>query len=154
MAERPLSEELKAAGRQLLNATDALGMQAQGAMWIYSHALNDWRYYLVTSLVDSIGRRKTYRLLLDAFEYVSLPKEMTIEDVHLGSPRDGLFQLISRVVKIEGSAWSEFRNCMFNEIRFDGIVYRSVKEIPNERQAEQIDKRFQKRVKDLIAHGS
>lgn len=154
MAERHLSEELKAAGHQLLNATDELGMQAQGAMWVYSHALNDWRYYLVTSLVDTIGRRKTYRLLLDAFEHVVLPKEVTIEDVHLGSPNDQFFQIISKIVRMPDQGRAEFRDCRFNDIQFDGVVYRAVREIPTERQAEQIEKRFQKRVKDLIAHGS
>jgi len=153
MAARLLSKELKAAGLELLKATDALGMQAQGAMWVFSHALQDWRYYLVTSLVDSIGRRKTYRLLLDAFDYVSLPKEMTIEDVHLGSPGDEFFQLVARIVKVD-TGTVEFSNCMFNEIAFDGVVYRTVKEIPTAKQAEKIEKRFQRQVKNLVtAHG-
>jgi hypothetical protein len=151
MADRPLSEDLKAAGLQLLKATDALGLQAQGAMWVYSHALNDWRYYLVTALVDTIGRRKTYRLLLNAFEYVSLPKEMTIEDVHLGSPHDQFFQVVSKIVKAPGQNFLQFENCQFNEVSFDGVIYRAVKEMPTERQVEQIEKRFQKRVKELIA---
>ena len=154
MAREHLSEELKAAGFKLLETTDSLAMQAQGAMWVYSHLLNDWRYYLVTSMVDTIGRRKTYRLLLDAFEKLDLPNEMTVEDVHLGSPSDDFFRLVSRVVRVESGGRTEFRNCMFNDVAFDGIIYRSVQEIPTERQAEQIEKRFQKRVKDLVAHGS
>ncbi len=150
MAERRLSEQLKFAGLQLLKATDELGMQAQGAMWVYSHALQDWRYYLVTSLVDTIGRRKTYRLLLDAFNYVSLPKEMTIEDVHLGSPNDQFFNVISQLVKLNSGGYAVFEDCRINDAQFDGVIYRAVKEIPTERQAEQIEKRFAKRVKDLV----
>lgn len=152
MAERPLSEELKAAGLRLLKATDALDMQAQGAMWVYSHQHQDWKYYLVTSLVDSIGRRKTYRLLLDAFDRVEFPSEMTIEDVHLGSPSDAFFRTISSVVRVSGAeSIAQFENCTFNEVSFDGIIYRAVKDVPTARQAEQIEKRFQKRVKDLVA---
>ncbi len=101
MVRRDLSEQLKEAGSQLLKSTDELDMQAQGAMWIYSSALEDWRYYLVTSLVDSIGRRKTYGLLLEVFERVEFPKEMTIEDVHLGSPTEPFFQLVSSLVRME-----------------------------------------------------
>src|SRR5829696_4194494 len=100
MARKHLSQELKDAGRKLLETTDALGMQAQGAMWLYDHGLEDWRYYLVTSLVDTMGRRKTYRLLLDAFDRVDFPKDMTIEDVHLGRPNDDLFRLVSGVVGV------------------------------------------------------
>lgn len=153
MADRHLSKELKSAGLKLLEATDALDMQAQGAMWVYSHLLQDWRYYLVTSLVDSIGRRKTYRLLLDAFERVEFPKEMTIEDVHLGSPSDQFFRAISSLIRMPGAGGiAQFENCLLNEVQFDGVIYRAVKDIPTDRQAEQIEKRFQRRVKDLIAH--
>lgn len=148
MVRHHLSKQLKEAGRELLEATDALDMQAQGAMWIYHHALEEWRYYLVTSLVDTIGRRKTYRLLLDVFEHVKLPKEMTIEDVHLGSPNDAFFQLVSQMVGIQG-AIVEFENCLFNEVSFDGVVYRSVRSPPPPKEAERIEKRFQKRVKEL-----
>ncbi|MGH6728174.1 MAG: hypothetical protein ACREB8_16770 [Pseudolabrys sp.] len=150
MVRRNLSEELKKAGHQLLLATDALDMQAQGAMWVYSQALQDWRYYLVTSLVDSIGRRKTYRLLLNVFERVEFPKDMTIEDIHLGSPNESFFQLVSKVMRVEGGTIASFEDCKFNNVSFNGIVYRAVRSIPSKREAERIEKRFQKKVKDLI----
>ena len=54
MVRDHLSQELIEAGRQLLLATDGLNLQAQGAMWVYSHELGDWRYYLVTSLARII----------------------------------------------------------------------------------------------------
>ncbi len=151
MVRRHLSEELKKAGGQLLAATDALDMKAQAAMWVYSHALEDWRYYLVTSLVDTIGRRKTYRLLLDVFERISLPNEMTIEDVHLGSPNDPFFQTVSRIIHADGSVGLEFSNCVFNDLKFDGVIYRALREIPSDKQAAQIEKKFSRRVKNLLA---
>lgn len=154
MVRRHISAELKAAGADLLRATDALGMQAQGAMWVYRHALEDWRYYLVTSLVDTIGRRKTYRLLLKAFEVVDFPKEMTVEDVHLGSPKEPFFQLVSKIVRVDGGGTATFENCIFNEMSFDGVIYRSVQEVPTKREAERIEKRFTKRIKNLVTHGT
>jgi hypothetical protein len=114
MARSSLSPELRAAGIDLLAATDKLGMQAQGAMWLYDHALSDWRYYLVTSLVDTIGRRKTYGLLLDIFEAMEFPKEMTVDDVYLGSPNEPLFNLVSALVKMPGGGAAEFENCAIN----------------------------------------
>jgi hypothetical protein len=150
MARSSLSPELRAAGIDLLAVTDSLGMQVQGAMWLYDHALSDWRYYLVTSLVDTIGRRKTYGLLLDVFEAVEFPKEVTIDDVYLGSPDDLFFKSISAAVRIGNGGPVEFNNCTINGIPFDGVIYRSVKEAPTKEEAERIDKRFAKRVKDLI----
>jgi hypothetical protein len=151
MVRAHLSQQLKDAGRELLATTDALGMQAQGAMWLYSHALQDWRYYLVTSLVDTIGRRKTYGLLLDAFERIDLPKEMTVEDVHLGSPNDPLFQIVSGGLGV-GNAQVEVHNCSFDGLQFDGVIYRSVRKLPAAREAEQIQKRFAKSVRNLGSH--
>ena len=122
-------------------------------MWVYSHALEDWRFYLVTSLVETIGRRKTYKLLLDAFECIKLPEEMTVEDVYLGSPMDDFFRLISSSARVdEGEV--RFKKCSFDGIAFDGVVYRSVREVPKQREAERIEKRFSKRVKELISHGA
>jgi hypothetical protein len=148
MVREHLSEELKIAGGQLLAITDGLEMQAQGAMWLYDHQLQDWRYYLVTSLVDTIGRRRTYRLLLDALETVVFPGDMTIEDVHLGSPADDLFRIVSRAARIDG-AMAEFQNCVFGAHCFDGVLYRSVNEIPTMQQAQRIERCFVRRVRGV-----
>ena len=148
MVRDHLSEELKEAGRQLLATTDALDMQTQGAMWIYDHALQDWRYYLVTSLVDTIGRRRTYSLLLDVFESVDVPEAMTIEDVHLGSPKDEVFRLLSGTIKVFGSAWTEVTNCNFDFVLVDAVIYRTLSEPPSAQQVGQIEKRFLKKVRN------
>jgi len=167
MVRDRLSEELKEAGGRLLYITDVLQMGAQGAMWVYDHNLNDWRYYLVTSLVDTIGRRETYKRLLRIFGAPEadkfFPKELTIEDIHLGSPSDQFFQLITSAVSRAGSGHTTFKDCVINGIRFDGLVYRVVRSIPNTREAKTIEKQFLKRTNDvnagkvsaeqLIAHG-
>lgn len=151
MVRDHLSEELKGAGRQLLATTDMLDMQAQGAMWIYDHALHDWRYYLVTSLVDTIGRRKTYNLLLEAFESIDVPEAMTTEDVYLGSPTDDIFRLLSGVMSVSGNTWSEVTNCAFNYMIFDAVIYRSLSEPLSAQRTGRIEKRFAKRVRDITA---
>lgn len=148
MAREHLSEELKEAGLALLLATDSLGLSAQGAMWVYSPLLQDWRYYLVTSLVDTAGRRKTYQLLIKAFELGEFPSEMTVEDVHLGSPHDAFFNLVSRVIHADNSIVT-FSNCRFNDVEFDGVIYRSVRGAPREKEAVAIEKRFTRTIKEL-----
>lgn len=151
MVRHHLPQHLKEAGLQLLATTDALAMQAQGAMWVYNYVLEDWRFYLVTSLVDTLGRRKTYGLLLDAFDRVDLPAEMTVEDVHLGSPNDDYFRLISSGFGVDGGV-VEVQNCVVNGVPVDAIIYRSVRSAPSAKEAERIEKRFAKRVKDLPIH--
>jgi hypothetical protein len=74
---------------------------------------------------------------------------MTVEDVHLGSPNEPLFQLISRVINVDNRGEAEFRNCTLHGVPFDGLVYRSVERPPTEPEAKQIGRQFQKRVKEL-----
>ena len=148
MAAKHLPEELVTAGQQLLDATDKLEMGAQGAMWIYSPVLEDWRYYLVTSMVDTAGRRKTYKLLIRAFDLSEFPKEMTVEDVQLGSPSDVFFQLIASGIKVTNSI-ARFNNCNINGVQFDGVMYRSWREIPPKSELLRIQKRFERNVREL-----
>src|SRR3982750_2829939 len=74
-------------------------------------------------------------LLLDAFERVDLPNEMTVEDVHLGSPTDPLFQRVSRSVGVSGDGGATVQNCSFDGLQFDGVIYRSVRQLPTPEQA-------------------
>jgi hypothetical protein len=148
MARDSLPEDLTIAGRELLQATDALGMSAQGAMWIYSHALREWRYYLVTSLIDTLGRRKTYQLLIRAFELSNFPRRMLLEDVHLGSPTDPYFHAISGAMRVDGNTTITVVNCSFNGMLFDGVVYRSVREPPQAPEMKAIEKKFERNIRE------
>jgi hypothetical protein len=126
-------------------------MQAQGAMWVYDRFLEEWRYYLVTSLVDSLGRRRTYKLLLDAFERIGLPKGMNVDDVHLGSPTDAFFRFVTSMVRVSDGGIARFNDVIFGGAPFDGLVYRAVTAPPpSTGEADRIEKRFSKRVKDLV----
>lgn len=149
MARRDLPESLIQGGQDVLAATDALAMAAQGAMWIYDSELEDWRYYLVTSLVDTLGRRRTYKLLLDVFEKAPLPEEMTIEDVHLGSPSDPFFQFFTSFIRFDNGI-GRFHDCRLNDVSFDGVIYRSVSGAPPAKDAQRIEKLFTKKVRDLV----
>jgi hypothetical protein len=148
-----LSEELIEAGRQLLLATDGLNLQAQGAMWIYSHELGDWRYYLVTSLVDTVGRRETYKYLIRIFDAAEpkglFPKELTVQDIHLGSPADEYFQRISSGVSVvQGPV--QVKDCIINGIKFDGVIYRAVTHVPSSGEARKIEKQFSRKMKGIL----
>lgn len=141
-----LADQFKEAGLALLHATDEMGLNAQGAMWVYDHNHDDWRYYLITSLVDTIGRRKTYALLLDAFSIAVLPSDMSIDDVYLGSPTESIFLAISRIIHIDNSI-GEFSNCTFNDVKFDGVVYRAIRHIPSNQEAKAIERKFERNLK-------
>ncbi len=124
-------------------------MQAQGAMWIYDHALDDWRFYIVTSLIDTLGRRTAYGILLDAIQHLDMGQGLTAADIHLGSPSDALFRLISQAVRVDGAGFVEVHDCPIDGVDFDGVIYRSVGEPPAGADAARIEKQFVRRAKSL-----
>lgn len=147
MAATDLSEDLVVAGRRLLVALDAAGLGAQGGAWVFDHEIGDWRFVVATSLVDTMGRTKVYRRLLGVFEKLDMPKDLTISDIHLMSPRGPLFKTIAGALRIENGA-AQFENCVVNGTKFDAVVYRWVG-VPTREDATRIDKEFKQRVKEL-----
>ena len=107
----------------MLDAADQIGLHPQGAAWIYDHGLEEWRYVLVSALVDTLGRRRVYSLLAKAFRKLTLPEQMTIVDVHLESPRSPLYYGVRSAVIMEGGI-IKFENCTINGVLFDGLIYR------------------------------
>lgn len=139
------------AGARLLAALDDAGLQAQGAGWVFDHALGDWRYVVATSLVDTMGRSKVYRQLLVTMKKLDMPNDLTVADIHLVSPKTLLFKGIASFVRVEipdPSGFATFTNCMIGNSKFDAVIYRWVGE-PTPTQAKQVERQFKRRIKEL-----
>jgi hypothetical protein len=147
MAVEHLPETMKDLGLELLKETDKIGLGAQGAAWVYSHLLREWRYYLVTALVDVMGPKWVYDRLLRVFPKFELPGELSIVDVHLGSPKDALFRRITSIFHIENGV-CQFVNCMIDDEEFDSVVYR-MHRAPSYERIIKIQSEFDRRVKEL-----
>lgn len=147
MAARPLSEDLIDAGHKLLEAADKTGLRPQGAAWLYDHALDEWRYILVSALVDTMGRRKVYQLLVRAFSKLHFPADLTIVDVYLEGPKSPLFDALARFQVVDGIA--RFENCSLNGMLFDGVIYRW-NPTPPPSAVKQIERNFMKKAKRAV----
>jgi hypothetical protein len=117
-----LSESRVALGQELVQVTDDLGLSAEGAAWVYDWSLEEWRYYLVTSLIDVKGSSWVYKRLLTAFKKLPKQDEFIALDVHLGSPNEVLFILLSRHFRSEGLQ-TNFMSRITIRGDIDGIVY-------------------------------
>jgi hypothetical protein len=82
------------AGLKILDLTDSLGFSAQAAGWVYVPESDQWRYYLITQMVDEKGPRWIYERLLKIFAKVHLPPGITPLDIYIGSPKDSLFRAL------------------------------------------------------------
>jgi hypothetical protein len=147
MAARALSEHLVEAGAKLLAALDDAGLQPQGAAWIFDHALDDWRYVVATSLVDTMGRSSVYRELLTIIRKLDMPEDLTVQDVHLVAPSGPLFKTISGALHIENGRVT-VKDRVINGSRVDAVIFRWTG-APTQTKAAKVQKEFKRRVKEL-----
>lgn len=82
------------AGEEILELTDSLGFNAQAAGWIYEPENAQWKYYLITTMVDEQGPRWIYSRLLKVFAKVNLPPGITPLDIYIASPKDALYKAL------------------------------------------------------------
>ncbi len=80
------------AGLEILRITDGLGFDTQAAGWIFLPEGEQWRYYLITPMVDEKGPRWIYERLLKVFAKMTLPPGISPLDIFVGSPKDPLFR--------------------------------------------------------------
>ena len=108
-----------------MSVLDDLGLGVQAAAWLYFPDLNDWRFYVATPLVATLGRKRVYSLLADALEVMGTPDGMTVFDLHLEGVDGGLFRMMTALIHIDGGT-AEFTGCSFNGIPVDAVMYRMV----------------------------
>jgi len=94
MATHPLSSDDIAFGRAVLLATDALGMSAEGAFWIYDTRDRKWDFFLVTSLFKTLGSREIYLRLNKALERQLSARETRKFQLLIGAPTESLAKTI------------------------------------------------------------
>jgi len=88
VAKAKISPDDLAFGRAVLLATDALKMAAEGAFWIRYVGESRWRYFIVTSLFDTMGPREIYLRLNKALAKKLPEKEMRSFDIFMAGPQE------------------------------------------------------------------
>lgn len=149
MAIGPVSDELRRAGAAMLARLDDIGLFPQGVLWLHWHELNDWRFTVISDLVEVLGRAKIYALLDEALEKVGPTEGLTIFDVHLASSTEMLSWMLSSFAP-PVSVDCSFQDCWFEGRQIDAYVYRS--DFPRDRrQIEAAARKFQREVRLLAA---
>lgn len=124
MAIAPISVELKQAGREMLAALDDIGLQPNGAMWLYFHNIGDWRFAVVSDLVPALGRTKIYGLI-DAALAARKPVEgLTIFDVQLAAPDELFVRVISKVFQVHPGVEVTLGNVAIDNVPVEAFIYR------------------------------
>ena len=118
----PLSDVRVELGLKLLELADQLGLAPEGAAWIYTPDLEEWRYYLVTSAIDVKGPQWVYSRLLLAFRQLPNQSDFLSVDVHLASPKEVLFTILSFYVEAKGPGPNFIEESIVSG-EIDGVIY-------------------------------
>ena len=92
------------AGAELVKNLDEGRFPFAAALWLFEPDAGDWRFFIATELVDTIGPRKTYqrlrRFLVPFREPPTLTATgLTAHNVTVVPPSHGLIAALGRVVK-------------------------------------------------------
>lgn len=149
MADKALSRDDLAFGRAVLLATDSLGMSAEGAFWLYDRRDNEWRYFLVSSLLDRVGARELYLRLNDALAKTLSERETREFQFYIAGPNERLVKDIRKCAQT-GAYSSEPKSVTveISERPVKAWIYRLTDRL-NEAGAKRVQRRFRQRTNDV-----
>ena len=151
MAKNEILAEDLAFGRAVLLATDALKMSAEGAFWIKYGGEDRWRYFIVTSLFDSMGPREIYLRLNKALAKKLSEKETKSFDIFMAGPHEAFLRKFPRSVRTAHYASEPFHVSVgVDEKKADVWVYRFARGM-DERFTKRTERRFKREVSELLA---
>lgn len=153
MVERPLSNAAVEAGEAFLEKLDDFGLLPESAAWVYSDALDEWRYLVATSGVDTSGRRAIYRGILDVFDAFDFGADLTESDVQLVSPNEDWYALLRQMFRVKGGGRTRITldNCKVNGILVNAelVIYR-FGDVPSKTESSKRVKYFEKKAKKAM----
>lgn len=151
MAKSEISTADLAFGRAVLLATDSLRMSAEGAFWIKYRGESEWRYFIVTSLFDSMGPREIYLRLNKALAKKLSEKETKSFDIYMAGPNEAFLRKFPRSLHTPPYASEPFHApVQLNSKRAEVWIYRFTQGM-DESAIGRTERRFKKEVSELEA---
>lgn len=135
------------AGAECLKLLDSHGFAVQGAAWLFSSVVREWRYYLISGLVDVDGPIATFDRIGRLFAAVHW-NGLMLDDVHLGSPDEPMFKALASAIRVE-NAQMVLEGIQVNQFVIEhAIVYRMVS-APIRTKLQEVRKRFDRHLQEL-----
>jgi hypothetical protein len=126
MVAAPLVDDRVEAGRALIRTLDESGVEVVAAFWEFSEARGDWRLFIATPLIDSVGGLEAYRQVLS---HLDVQGDTFWQEVSLISPKDPLVRTMGKLVRTAPKpALSKIRltgSVIDRQIIDDALVYRT-----------------------------
>jgi hypothetical protein len=149
MAEKALPRHALTFGRAVLLASDAAGMKPEGAFWLHDSQDGEWRYFLVSSLLERIGSREIFLKLGQALEHRLSQQELENFSFLIVSPNDGIVKAVRKQIRTTAiNSESAEVSVAFRGARLSAHVYRLAAGM-DERARETTVRRFRREFNEL-----
>ena len=125
MASKALSKDDLAFGRVVLLATDVLGLSAEGAFWIRFSRRAEWKFFLVTSLMHTLGPREIYIRLNESLKKQLSDRETKDFNIYIADPGEAVVKKVREYISTERFASDPLKaSFKFDDRQADIFVYR------------------------------
>lgn len=125
-----LRDDLIEAGGRLLAAADRAALAPIAAAWLRDHALETWRYYLVSPLAEQDGGREVYGRAAELVDQLDGPEDLSWLDVYLVGPNHPMAELIGEAFEAGGTEPVFLPGAGVEDIGVDALVCRCEKGTP------------------------
>jgi len=127
VVKESLSEQMIAAGSELIRRLDDAGLNVSGALWFYEPDSNYWRLIIVTAEVSAKGIKEVYREIQSVLRAIPEDKSIIgLSDISVVDSNDPLVSLLKVALKtgagISGIRFS--RNIVNGTLIEDSYIYR------------------------------
>jgi hypothetical protein len=144
VAAKALSHDEVAFGRAVLLATDAAGMSAEGAFWLFDRGDGVWHYFLVTSLFTRVGPREIYLRLNELFAKRLSEREAAGFNFYIAEPNEKLIVDLRGQIETEPYASEpKSKTVVVNGKRVRACVYRLAPRL-DDAAAKTVHRRFRR----------
>ena len=99
MAEKPISAERIAAGREFFLALKELGVYPDGLFWAFDEQIEEQVLVPITSLFDYVGPFRFNKLLIKAYNAAATPQSISPFIIRLHSPNDDMAVAILKLCR-------------------------------------------------------
>jgi hypothetical protein len=86
-------------GRRILGALAKARIAVGVAFWAYAPQVNEWQFFIATSLVDSAGPKSAYEQVLRTLHLAGMDPELPWRRIFLRSPKDPVLKSLEKQSK-------------------------------------------------------
>lgn len=124
MALGHMRPDLVQAGHRLAKEFDDVGLCPAVAAWTREHKVGEWRYYILSSMVGIIQKKRVQRVARHIMEIIDLPNDLCTSNIYIAGLNSQHLIDIGKKFKFVGDSPIYLGGIVIGKTIMDAVVYR------------------------------